>query len=130
MMLLNSFFYVTEQKVEGRDCPAFAVKVDPAHEIYGAHFPGKPITPGVCQIQMVAELLSLYMNAKVELAEIKNVKYMAVISPEETDIFSVTFSKISREDDRCKVGVVFSDGNKVYSKMSLVYHVVCDCSYI
>ena len=32
------------------------LQLHPEHEIYQAHFPGNPITPGVCQVQIVAEL--------------------------------------------------------------------------
>jgi 3-hydroxyacyl-[acyl-carrier-protein] dehydratase len=100
------------------------VALNPEHKIYKAHFPGQPITPGVCQIQMVTELLSLQLGAKVELTDIKNVKYMAVISPEETQEFDIRILKMAEADGVCKLMVVMEGTERVFSKMSLTYHVV------
>ena len=66
MMLLNDFYQITEQASQ-----AFRIRLNPAHEIYRAHFPGQPITPGVCQIQLVTELLSQLLDAEATLTDCK-----------------------------------------------------------
>ena len=33
------------------------IRLNPDHEIYRAHFPGNPITPGVCIVQIISEVL-------------------------------------------------------------------------
>ena len=56
MKLINDFFEVialTPSEGELR-CK---VKFNPEHFIYKAHFPGNPVTPGVCLVQMAAEIL-------------------------------------------------------------------------
>ena len=122
-MLLNDFFHITNSNFDA-DNPTVAVRLNPNHEIYKAHFPEQPITPGVCQIQMVTEILSLYLNAEVRLTDIKNIKYMTVISPTETRDLTIRFLKTPDGEDMCKVGVVFEKDERVFSKMSMIYHVV------
>ena len=90
MMLLNDFYQITEQASQ-----AFRIRLNPAHEIYRAHFPGQPITPGVCQIQLVTELLSQLLDAEATLTDCKNVKYLSVVRPEETPELTVRFAKLA-----------------------------------
>lgn len=121
-MLLNEFFYITRE-LHPDDLSA-EIRLNPEHEIYKVHFPGSPITPGVCQIQMVTELLARYLDAEVCLTDIKNVKYMAVISPETVKELTVRFTRLVQEEDTCRVLVVLEQGDTLFSKMSMTYHVV------
>ena len=119
MMLLNDFYQITD-----RDSQAFRIRLNPTHEIYRAHFPGQPITPGVCQIQLVTELLSLLLDAEATLTDIKNVKYLSVIRPEETPQLTVRFTKLDCEENICRTVAVLEEDGCVFSKMSLTCHVV------
>ncbi len=119
-MLLNSFFQVIKE--ESRNgVLAVTVGFNPGHEIYKAHFPGQPITPGVCQIQMVTELLSRHLGKELQLASIKNVKYMSVISPDEVTELEVCFLSIILDNGTCKVDVAFKRDERLFTKMSMTY---------
>ena len=62
MKFLDSLYSVTQsRKTEGGF--EFDISLFPEHFIYKAHFPGEPITPGVCIIQIATELFSLAMDA-------------------------------------------------------------------
>ena len=43
------------------------IETNPSHIIYKAHFPGNPITPGVCIIKTARELLENKINRKLWL---------------------------------------------------------------
>lgn len=47
MQLRNNLYTVTEKKVDGLT-GYFELALTPSCFIYQAHFPGEPITPGVC----------------------------------------------------------------------------------
>lgn len=128
-MLQNSFYKIVNMDSGQQDCTA-TICLNREHEIYKAHFPGQPITPGVCQIQIVTEILALRLNEEVYLSDIKNVKYMAVISPEEVSELTVDIQLKAREQDSCKVSALFRSGEQIFSKMSMTYHVVRDNSNI
>ena len=128
-MLQNSFYKIVNMDSGQHDCTA-TICLNREHEIYKAHFPGQPVTPGVCQIQIVTEILALQLNENVYLSDIKNVKYMAVISPEEVSELTVDIQLKAREQDSCKVNALFRSGEQRFSKMSMTYHVVRDNSNI
>ena len=56
MKLINDFFEIVS-KESGEGTLKCKVRLHPEHFIYQAHFPGNPVTPGVCLVQMAAEIL-------------------------------------------------------------------------
>ena len=70
-------------------------------------------------MQMVQELLQELMRRELCLSEAKNVKYLAIISPEEVTDLSVTFSKIEEQPDgSIKVQAQVTGGETLYTKLS------------
>lgn len=121
MKLLNSLFTVmSDVRHEGGH--DFNIKLDPEHFIYKAHFPGEPITPGVCILQISLELLSCSVGAPLEVDTVKNVKFLRVISPLETTQITYRFSKVTCEEDAVKAQVSVCYGEDVFAKLSLICH--------
>ena len=56
----------------GEDGVEYAVRLNPEHFIFRAHFPGMPITPGVCILQMCIELLGKWCGMPLVLECAKN----------------------------------------------------------
>jgi 3-hydroxyacyl-[acyl-carrier-protein] dehydratase len=91
IMLLDTFY--TIKTLDGRDeinPQGVALKhyhaglvLDPGHPIFGGHFPGNPVVPGVCQVQMVLETLNSVTGKKLKLTESENIKFLSMISPLE-----------------------------------------------
>jgi len=118
MILRDNLFTIVSQRQE-ETASVFQVRLHPEWPIYKAHFPGHPITPGVCIVQMVQELLQELMQRELCLSEAKNVKYLAIISPEEVTDLSVTFSKIEEQPDgSIKVQAQVTGGETLYTKLS------------
>ena len=56
MKLLNDLYSIIS-RTDGEGRCDFTIELNPQHFIYKAHFPGEPITPGVCIMQIAKELL-------------------------------------------------------------------------
>ena len=93
----------------------------PEHSVYQAHFPGSPITPGACLLQTAGDLLQRKMGRPMYLKVSKNIKYLSVLVPEEGKEVRFVFSRLVESETECKVQVVISDEQTVYSKMSLMF---------
>ena len=116
----NLYTIVSQQEEEG--LATFQLRIRPEWPIYQAHFPGHPITPGVCIVQMVQELLGLALNRDVTLRKAKNVKYLAIISPEEVSELTVSFTKIeAQEDGSLTVQAQVLAGETIYTKLSATF---------
>ena len=116
----NLFTIVSQQQEEGN--AAFQVRLNPEWPIYKAHFPGHPITPGVCIVQMIQELLQVLVQRELCLRQAKNVKYVAIVSPEDVTELTVTFSKIETQPDgSLKVQAQVANGETLYTKFSATF---------
>ena len=98
--------------------------------IYQAHFPGNPITPGACIIQIAQELYEQLCGHSVEILEVKNAKFLKTITPSPDNRYHYSFNNISADSDNDRMQVVVSDDDSstseaaepisIYAKFSLV----------
>lgn len=95
-MLLGSFYNIKELVREGQ---TFRVKVDfnAAHEIFKGHFPDLPVVPGVCQTQMLLEILNHALARPIEMKLAHHIKFLALLNP--TKVSELTCDiKIDKEE--------------------------------
>lgn len=129
MKLKDSFFTIEESS----SATQIAVRLNSEHPIYQAHFPGEPITPGVCIIQIAKELLEEALQGgnycendknwqgQNHLVAVKNVKFLAPISPLETPLVTYTLQKVTPSDDgtTVKAQITVESTDKLMAKLSL-----------
>lgn len=109
-MLLNSFFYIlTEDLAE--NTARFTIKLNPEHSIFQGHFPGYPITPGVCVAQMAVDLFSYIWHQEFNIHKAKSIKFINLLKPEETDTcdYQLTWEKLDGQEFRMKAIVTLED---------------------
>lgn len=78
-MLLNDFFSISN--ISGGPSYSVNLKLNPNHRVYDGHFPGNPIAPGVCLVQMTKETLESILDKKLFLTSCNNIKFTAVLNP-------------------------------------------------
>lgn len=81
-MLLNDL-YTIEGIQASEDALCAGIRLNAAHPIFAGHFPGHPILPGACQIQLVRELLSHLRGKEYRLSQAGQIKFLAMIDPRE-----------------------------------------------
>lgn len=95
---------------------SYQLRLNPSCFIYQAHFPGEPITPGVCIVQMAKELLEELLQKTLILTKVKNVKFLSVLTPEdETVTFAINKLTV---DEEVKAQLVVSTPKEVKAKLS------------
>lgn len=117
-MKLNKNLYNILNKETDGEVTTYTISLLPSCVIYAAHFPGMPITPGVCQIQIVKELLEDNLNKALTIQGVRNAKFVSVLSPENKSI-KVILSKIKLEGNQYKALAVITDEQNTYAKISL-----------
>lgn len=80
MQLRNSLYtIVSSDPLAG----TFTLRLQSECFIYKAHFPGHPVTPGVCIVQMGVELIEELAGRRLRLKRVKNVKFLSPLVPAE-----------------------------------------------
>lgn len=66
------------------------------HGIFKGHFPGNPILPGVCSIQIIKELTEKALDRSLFLSVSSNVKFLETVNPEANPklVLSIAISEI------------------------------------
>lgn len=80
-MLLQDFYTVGDFSSDGSKHTA-VIKINASHEVFNGHFPGNPVMPGVCMMQIIKELTERISGSALMMTSISNVKFMALINPE------------------------------------------------
>lgn len=84
-MSKDSFYAMSNLERDGTKTTA-QITLNPKHPIYGGHFPGNPVTPGVCQIQIIKETLGHVYGKSLFLKSAKSIKFLNVLTPQTSPI--------------------------------------------
>jgi 3-hydroxyacyl-[acyl-carrier-protein] dehydratase len=79
-MLLNDFFIIDDLQTGDGSVRAL-LHLDIRHPIFGGHFPGRPVVPGACLLQLVQELAASINGGEVRLIKADHLKFIAPIDP-------------------------------------------------
>lgn len=85
ILFLNKLYKINSIKDENNVIES-SIEIDKTHPVFLGHFPGNPVVPGVCLIQMVKELLELTMKRSLKLSKASNIKFLAAWNPEIENI--------------------------------------------
>ncbi len=118
-MLYNDIYTIIEKHDN-----IVKIRLLPESAIYRAHFPGNPITPGVCQVGIIGELLETMCGRKLTLREVKNLKFVEVLKPDITEGACITFEKIEEDGGRLVAKGTVSSETTVFTKFSLVFETI------
>ena len=77
------------------------------HDIFKGHFPGNPILPGVCSIQIIKELTEKALDRSLFLSVSSNVKFLETVNPEANPKLVLSIA-ISEVEEVIKVKAIIS----------------------
>lgn len=81
MLLKDKFFTVLhEEKITANDA-VYLCELKADCDVYRGHFPGKPVSPGVCNIEMIRECAEMLVGMDLKIDTIKQCRLTAVASP-------------------------------------------------
>lgn len=120
-MVLEDFYTILSEEKISDSKYVFTILVNEKHEIFKGHFPGNPIMPGVCMIQMIKELTESITKSTLMIQTLSNVKFMALINPEATPELRLELDIATTEDDLVKVKNTTYFNDTVALKLSNTY---------
>lgn len=103
MSLRNNLYTLTAENT---------VRFNPAHPIFAGHFPGHPVVPGACLVQIAQELLSDTLQQPVFFTEIRNLKFRQTVTPDLEVRFDI-------HDNKCEI--TNSNRTEIYAQFAATY---------
>lgn len=97
--MLHNSFYTLETTPEITSTRVQAtIRLNPDHAIFAGHFPGQPVVPGVCMLQIIKELLASATGQRIQLTRAGNVKFLTVLAPQAHAVVEVALNFESSEE--------------------------------
>ena len=120
-MVLKDFYKVLSEEKTTDSKYSITILVNEKHEVFKGHFPGNPIMPGVCMIQIIKELTEKITKQTLMIQTLANVKFMALINPENNPELRLELDITLTEDNLVKVKNTTYFNETVALKLSNVY---------
>ncbi len=94
--------------------------INPANPIFAGHFPGQPVLPGACLLNMVQEVLSIALQSKCQLKKANALKFIAPVDPTQNPSLELKLNYVS-VDAGLRLTASLSVNEVVYFKMQGIY---------
>ena len=99
-MSLRNSLYIVDNCKPGAESSAvnYSIRFVASHPIFAGHFPGHPIVPGACLIQIAEELLSEQLCQTLHFTAIRNLKFRQPITPDMQVVIRMDSGKVEITD--------------------------------
>jgi 3-hydroxyacyl-[acyl-carrier-protein] dehydratase len=94
------------------------MRIQSEHGIFSGHFPGQPVLPGVCMMEMVAEVVGAHLNNSYRISGGPLIKFLRMIDPRMTPLIHLEIKYHISSESITTSGRIFS-GPEVFMKFQL-----------
>lgn len=101
---ISSLFTIKQLTVT-EDQFSASVSFNPEHPVFGGHFPGQPVVPGVVLVEIAVAVASRAAGLDLAMKEASSMKFLNMIDPEVNPVLRIEGSLIKNEDEMYKSNV-------------------------
>lgn len=102
-MLLDDFYKIIHIEEQENGSRKIDIELNPDHVLYQGHFPGQPVVPGVCTLQMIKESAELLLNQPLQYVQIASSKFLSAVNPLESPFLYLYIKPEEAEEHLFKV---------------------------
>ncbi|MDR2041497.1 MAG: beta-hydroxyacyl-ACP dehydratase [Tannerella sp.] len=111
--MLSDYYTVNSQRADG-DTTVFEVSLNPASVVYGGHFPGMPVAPGVCNIQMIKECVERLTGRRLRMSYLAQCKLTTLLTPQQHPGLQVRIRLLENSDTMVRAQTLIGQGEATY----------------
>lgn len=116
-MLLNNLYTIQSLSESDNQIEATIILVAD-HAIFNGHFPGQPVLPGVCMMEMVSEVMGVYLKSSFRISGGPLIKFLRMIDPRMNPSIHLEIKYQPSSHTIITNGRIFS-GSDVFMKFQL-----------
>ena len=117
-MLLNDLYTIQSLSETGNQILA-SVLLRPDHPIFLGHFPGQPVLPGVCMMEMITEITGEQLKNTFRISGSPLVKFLHMIDPEKNPVINLEIKYQQDKEHTATNGKIYF-GSAVFMKFQFV----------
>ena len=126
-----TYYHILSSEIT-TDAGVFRVALNADCEVYQGHFPGEPISPGVCNIQMIKECTEQCLgytgdnllttgedseSPSILLSHIRQCRLTTLVTPQQHPEVEVRVAILSRSEDTITFRGTIGKGEEVYMEL-------------
>jgi 3-hydroxyacyl-[acyl-carrier-protein] dehydratase len=116
-MLKDSFYKIDSLQKEDNSF-RIMLTLNREHNIFKGHFPGHPVVPGACLVQMVKEITEMILDRRILLKRADSIKFIRLINPNEYSNLQFHIIPVSKDDITSVLTAILSHDDVVFFKFS------------
>jgi len=118
-MLKDDFYIINTIATSDKTIDA-EIALQPLHPVYAGHFPGQPVVPGACMLQMLKEIIAGALPAAVQMVKATDIKFVRMVNPVEDSVLRVNIQYTSSTGLLNITATIFK-GDEACLKAKLVF---------
>ncbi len=95
----------------------FVVELNPQDKLFEGHFPGRPVLPGVCTIQIVRECICSVLGKDLHFMSISQCKFMGMVDPQLDNRLTIQVICKNGTGEETDVNVSVNNSGRLVSKI-------------
>lgn len=106
-------YYTINEIVQKEGVTLFHISLCPDSIVYEGHFPGEPVSPGVCNIQMIKECAEQVAGKSLLLNNLQQCRLTTLMTPVQHPQVEVNIH-LEEKGDAYKLKATIGKGEEVY----------------
>lgn len=106
-------YYTINEIVQKEGVTLFHISLCPDCIVYEGHFPGEPVSPGVCNIQMIKECAEQVAGKSLLLNNLQQCRLTTLMTPVQHPQVEVSIH-LEEKGDAYKLKATLGKGEEVY----------------
>lgn len=119
-MLKDSLFFFNGFQEDENSNRCYSIILNQEHEIFKAHFPGNPIVPGVCLLEIARATASDMSKRELRIKNIKILKFIASINPNQHPTIQVKL-ELKQKEDFSNTKLTIFDNETIFAKSDIQF---------
>ena len=115
MILLNDFYTIL-QTIPTPGVVKARIAINKNHRIFEGHFPGLPVVPGVCMLQIVREIMEVTGGKELKISQADNMKFLSVINPEHNNEVDLVIN-YTVDEEKLSINATLFAGTVTFFKL-------------
>ena len=115
-MLIKDYYTIENVSKQEDGSMLFQISLRADSAVYQGHFPGEPVSPGICNIQMIKECAEQVAGKSLLLTNLQQCRLTTLVTPLIHPQVEVMIS-LEEKGDIYKLKATISKGEEVYLDM-------------
>ena len=113
MLLEGDYYTLLGSDADGLS-GSFDLAIRPESRIFEGHFPGNPVCPGVCGVELIRECAARVVGCNLRIARISKCRFLSVARPQDGCRLSFDVALTPADDGAYQLRAKMHDGSKDY----------------